>query len=123
MADAIPTPQDQKPAEARSTVVVEQPMSQWRALKEAGWWAGYDSTMLTLIGLLWLTALYWKIFGHPTASSIIILLLVNISVMLAWLIWAVFRCALFVLRLHAEMAMMPENSARIAAAFLSGKKT
>ena len=122
MADAIPNVPGEKETEVRSTVVVQQPLSQWNALKQAGWWAGYDTTMACLIGALWITAIYWRIFGHPAPSSLIILLLINANIMIAWLIWSVFRCALFVLRMHADIAMLPHEAARIAAAFLSGKK-
>lgn len=96
-------------------------MSQWTALKEAGWWTSFDWTMLVLIVTLWITAIYWKIFGHPTAGNLIALLLVNISLKLVWLICLVFRCSWFVLRLNADIATMPQESARIAVAYLSGQ--
>lgn len=123
MADAIPTPTDeQNKQEPRSTVVVQKPMSQWEALKEAGWWAGFDWTMSILLGAIWVTTLYWKIFGDPSLTALIVILLINVIIMLVWLLWAVMRCALFVLRLNADIATMPENAARIAVAFLSGKR-
>ena len=120
MADAIPSPADKQPP-TQSTVLIPQPMSHWTALKEAGWWTGFDWTMLILIIVLWVTALYWKIFGHPGTSSLIALLLVNISLKLVWLICLVFRASWFVLRLNADIATMPQESARIAVAYLSGQ--
>lgn len=120
MADAIPTPSDSQP-KAQSTVVVQQPMSQWSALKQAGWWTSYDWVMLTAIGILWLTAFYWKIFGNPSPEGFVAFLLVNISLLLIWLISLVFRCSWFVLRMHADIATLPHESARIAVAYLSGQ--
>lgn len=124
MADAIPStnPEKQPEQATRSTVIVQAPISQWQALKQAGWWAGFDWTMLGLIGVIWLTVLYWTILGQPTAMVIVIALLISIVIMLVWLLWAIFRCALFVLRLHADVAMMPESAARLAAAYLAGKQ-
>src|SRR5208337_4851965 len=115
MADAIPTPQDQQP-ETRSTVVVQQPMSQWTALKEAGWWTSFDTTMGVLILILWITALYWRLFGHPGTLGLIALLLINLNLIVIWLIALVFRASWFVLRLNADIATLPNESARIAVA-------
>lgn len=121
MADAIPTPADRQ-SKTQSTVVVQAPMSQWTALKEAGWWTQYDWIMLSLIGFLWVTAFYWKMFGNPDGNGLVALLLINVSLLLVWLISLVFRCSFFVLRLHAEIATLPEQSARIAVAFLAGQQ-
>jgi len=41
---------------------------------------------------------------------------------LIWLISLVFRCSWFVLKAHADIAMLPNASARIAVAYLSGQK-
>ncbi len=120
MADAIPTPTDKQP-ETRSTVVVQQPMSQWSALKEAGWWTPFDTTIGILILILWITALYWKLFGHPGVLGLIALLLINLNLIVIWLIALVFRASWFVLRLNADIATLPNESARIAVAYLSGQ--
>jgi len=121
MADAIPTPEGKQPP-TQSTVVVQQPMSQWSALKQAGWWTNADWTFLVLIAMLWVTFIYWKIFGNPTTEGLIAFLLVNVSVKLVWGIFLIFRCSWFVLRLNADVAVMPEESARIAVAFLQGQQ-
>lgn len=120
MADAIPTPTEKQP-NTQSTVVVQQPMSQWTALKEAGWWTSFDTTMGTLIGILWVTGLYWKLFGNPGTLGLIALLLVNLNLIVVWLIALVFRSSWFVLRLNADIATLPNESARIAVAYLSGQ--
>lgn len=121
MADAIPTPADKQP-QTQSTVVVQPPMSQWTALKQAGWWTSYDWMILGLIGLLWITFIYWKIFGNPTTMGLVAFLLINVSFKLIWIISLIFRCSWFVLRLNADIAVMPEESARIAVAFLQGQQ-
>lgn len=121
MADAIPTPEGKQPT-TQSTVVVQPPMSQWNALKQAGWWTSYDWMVLGLIALLWLTFIYWKIFGNPTASGLIAFLLINVSFKLIWIISLIFRCSWFVLRLNADVATMPDEAARIAVAFLQGQQ-
>lgn len=123
MADAIPSPPGQPQPKVQSTVVVQQPMSQWQALKEAGWWSGVDWTMIVLIGLVWLTGLYWKIFGDPGTLEFLALLLVTAILLLIWIVVLILRCSLFVLRTHADIATLPEASARIAVAYLSGPKT
>lgn len=121
MADAIPTPEGKQP-QTQSTVVVQPPMSQWAALKQAGWWTNADSVFVVIIAMLWITFIYWRIFGNPTTAGLIAFLLVNVSVKLVWLIFLVFRCSWFVLRLNADVAVMPEESARIAVAFLQGQQ-
>jgi hypothetical protein len=120
MADAIPTPPDKQP-KTQSTVVVQPPMSQWTALKEAGWWKPFDTAILGLIVAVWVTGFYWKMFGDPGTSGLVALLLANVSFKLIWLISLVFRCSWFVLRLHADIATLPQESARIAVAYLSGQ--
>ncbi len=96
-------------------------MSEWQALRQAGWWSAVDYTMLTLIGFVWLTGAFWKIFGQPTALSLIALLLVNISIKLVWAIIVIFRCSRFVLNVTADIHLMPEAAARITLAYLTGK--
>jgi hypothetical protein len=119
MADAIPSGNAQ-PVEPQSTVIVSPAMSQWAAMRQAGWWSGLDTTIVTLLSVLWLTALYWKVFGHPTMLVFIAFLLVTIALQLVWATILIFRCAWFVLRLNADVALMPEASARIAVAYLAG---
>lgn len=97
-------------------------MSRWEALKAAGWWTPYDWAMLGLLCLTWLTAIFWKIFGEPTALNLVAILLVNISFKLVWVISLVFRASSFVLTLTADVNMLPVHSARLAVAYLQGKK-
>ena len=128
MSDAVPTPIGQKPVPTQSTIIAQKPYTEWEALKEAGWWVPYDWCILVLLGMVWVTTGFWFIFSTVTPESlsrptvIITVLLFSITVKLFWLITLVFRCSRFVLKAHADVAMMPEASARIAVAYLSGKK-
>ena len=103
-------------------------MTQWQALKEAGWWTPYDWIMAGILLALWIVTGFWLLF-HPAspegASRMTVLLavfLASISLKLVWLISLIFRCSWFVLKMHADIAMLPTTSARIAVAYLSGKK-
>jgi hypothetical protein len=119
MADAIPTP---AAPTAQNTVVTQPPMTVWDALKAAGWWTAYDWIMFLLVSSAWLGIIAWKLFGSPTIIQLLTVVLIALSLKLAWLISLVFRCSYFVLRLNAELATLPEASARIAVAYLSGKQ-
>lgn len=128
MGDAIPTPPGQAPAPVQSTVVVPAPLTPWQALKEAGWWTRYDWAMLALILAMWVVTLFWLIFspasseGTPRSTTLLFVFLASISLKLFWLVSLVFRCSWFVLKAHADIAMLPQDAARIAVAYLSGKK-
>jgi uncharacterized PurR-regulated membrane protein YhhQ (DUF165 family) len=119
MPDAIPTPEDKQP-KMQTNIVVQAPMTQWTALKAAGWWVSYDWVMLGVIGVIFVTGIYWKIFGDPGAEGLIALLLATILILLVWIVSLVFRCSWFVLRLNADIATLPDQSARIAVAYLQG---
>jgi len=110
------------PDEAQKTPVVAPPISEWDALKNFGWWRNYDWVMVVLVALVWVTGIFWKIFAEPSVLNLVALLLVNISLKLIWVISLVFRCSHFILSMHADIHLMPEAAARMAVAFLQGKK-
>jgi hypothetical protein len=129
MADAIPTPAGEPQAPIQSTVVIKSPpLTQWQALKEAGWWTPYDWVMTGLIGLVGTTTAFWLIFSShgpesvPVTTGLILALLVKLDLLGIWIVSLAFRCSWFVLRVHADIAMLPHESARIAASFLAGKQ-
>jgi hypothetical protein len=128
MADAIPTPAGQTAPQAQSTVVVATQPSVWQALKEAGWWTRYDWVMVSLLAGLWVVTGFWLLFSTPRpegpthAVVLLYVFLASLSLKLLWLISLVFRCSWFVLKAHADIALLPHASARIAAAFLAGQK-
>lgn len=97
-------------------------MTRWEALKAAGWWTPYDWIMLSLVLFTWVTAMFWKIFAEPSALNLVAIFMVSISLKLIWLISLVFRASSFVLTLTADVNMLPVHSARLAVAYLQGKK-
>jgi hypothetical protein len=97
--------------------------TKFQALKERGWWQPLDWIMLGLFGSSLITLFFWRVFGAPTTLNVIAVLLVDILVALAWLIILSFRCACFVLETQADINLMPESAARIAAAFITGTGT
>jgi hypothetical protein len=128
MSDAVPTPIGQKPVPTQSNIIIPKPYTEWDALKEAGWWINYDWAVLITLATLWITAGFWFLFSTVTPEStpriaiFTVILLISVSIKLFWLITLVLRCSKFVLKAHAEIATMPEASARIAVAYMSGKK-
>ena len=127
MADAIPTPPGQTAPQAQSTVIAQPALTQWEALKEAGWWTRYDWIILSLILGLWIVTGFWLLFGRanpegtPRLTVQMLVCLISISLKLLWSISLLFRCSWFVLKAHADIAMLPHASARIAVAYLSGQ--
>ncbi len=97
------------------------PMSLWQALRAAGWWSGIDSTLSFLIVMVWVTGIFWKIFGDPGVLNLIALLLASLSLNVVWATIVGFRAARFVLDVRSDINLMPEAAARIAAAFITGK--
>lgn len=99
-------------------------MTTWQALKEAGWWTTYDWIMTGCLVALWVTTFFWLIFSVAESRilTLIVVLLISLSLKALWIVSLVFRCAWFVLKAHADIAMLPYSAARIAAAYLAGKK-
>ena len=91
-----------------------------QAAVQAGLLKPYDAAMAVLIFAIWITLLFWKIFGQPTQLDIIVLSLANISTTQFWLISLVYRCAWFVLQTRADINLLPFESARLAANFMTG---
>jgi uncharacterized RDD family membrane protein YckC len=91
----------------------------FEALKARGWWLPYDWAVVAALALTFVTLLFWRIFGSPTALNLIAVLLVNIFIALLWIISLVFRCACFVLETQADINLMPEASARIVAGYFN----
>lgn len=120
MADAIPTEPGKQP-KVQSTVIVQQPASQWGVLKQMGWWSKLDTTILALVAVCWITLLYWKLFGDPEFLHVIAFLLITIVMLLFWIAALIFRCSWFVIRMQADINLLPSEAARIAVAYLQGQ--
>ncbi len=96
-------------------------MTRWQALRAAGWIAGIDFAIMTVLGLFLLTGAYWGFFGSPTALQVIGLMLGAAIIMLLWIVILIFRCMDFVLSTQADINLMPETAARMAVLFMRGQ--
>lgn len=61
------------------------------------------------------TVIYWRIFGHPSANQLLALLLVTVVYFEVWLVALMFRIGVMILKVRADVNLMPEAAARIAA--------
>lgn len=101
-------------------MVVAQPMDRYQALRQIGWIQPLDFLMIAAIVLSLLTLLFWKIFGTPSPWNVLCCVLVAFSLLQIWSILLIFRCASFVVDLHAIIHLMPENAAKIVMSAYSG---
>lgn len=86
-----------------------------------GLFAAHDWVMLMLaVGSAGCIALL-GIFGQLTILKAIVCLLCSCFFLLAWLIVLIYRCLVFILDLHSDVALMPEAAARIAVGYLEGR--
>jgi hypothetical protein len=113
-------PSPEQTEKARMAAEMSLVPTKFQALKARGWWQPLDWIMLGIFGGSLVTLFFWWVFGTPTVLSLIAVLLVDILIALAWLIILSFRCACFVLETQADINLMPESAARIAAAFITG---
>lgn len=100
----------------------EKPMTRFEAQRKLGLFAPHDYVTVILLFILWITLAYWWLFGTPTANQLIGFALFNIFLMQAWSIILAYRCLVFCLDIQADINLLPEAAARIAAGFLQGKK-
>ena len=91
-----------------------------QAAVQAGLLKPYDAVMAAVIFCCWLFAAMWKLLGTPTPMDMIALALANIVFTQFWLISLVYRCAWFVLQTRADINLLPFESARLAANFMTG---
>jgi hypothetical protein len=110
-----PEPADKKPLPEIGGLIP----TKWEALKARGWWLPYDWAIVVLLVTTLVTLLFWRIFGSPTALNLIAVVLVDIFIAQLWLISLVFRCSCFVLETQADINLMPEAAARIAAGYFN----
>lgn len=90
--------------------------------RKLGLFAPHDAVTAGSLILGVVTMIFWCIFGSPTLERAMAFGLLLLIVMVAWLIVLVFRVLVFVLDMQADVNLMPETAARIAAAYLSGSK-
>lgn len=113
MPDTIPAP--------------EAPLSRFEAQRKLGLFAAHDIVMFSFI-VLCLAANLISLAGFALfrwdVNWMKMLLVFNLALVLgvAWLVVLVYRILVFILDLHAEVALMPEAAARIAAGYFEGRK-
>ena len=124
-----PTAASPTPTADSSVVLAQVSISQWQALKEAGWWTRYDWIIVSLILAVWVITGFWLLFSPADPEGVskkdLVLLavfLVSLELKMFWMLSLIFRCSWFVLKAHADIAMLPHASARIAVAYLAGKQ-
>lgn len=66
-----------------------------------------------------MTLVYWKIFGSPAAEQLIVVFLATIAYLQLWLLLVVLRIGVMILRARADINLMPETAARLAAQALT----
>lgn len=105
---------------AKESPQTPEKISRFEAQRRLGLFAGLDYTAFALILFCWMTLGFWALFGHPTALHFIAGLLITLALLMAWLIVLAYRVMVFVLDLHADVALMPEAAARIVVGYQHG---
>lgn len=103
-----------------NAILAQQQVTLFQALQATGWVQGYDYVVFTLIALVWVTLLFWKIFASPTLTDVLGCCLVNVVLMQAWTVSLMYRCMHFVLMVRADVNMLPTAAAKIVIAGMSG---
>lgn len=104
-----------------NVVAPEKPLTRFQAQRRLGLFAPLDYTVIAIILAAWITMGFWKLFGTPDTSSLILCILVNIFLTQCWLIVLVYRCLVFMLDVQADINLMPEAAARIVVGFWQGR--
>jgi hypothetical protein len=108
------------PGPQAATIAGPATMSRWEALRAVGWWKPFDWVIVFAVLSTWITVFFWWVFGNPTASKVIIVLLVNMGFVQIWTVMLSFRCSDFILNTRADINLLPHAAARIAVGYLSG---
>ena len=119
MATEIPSPVPQPPIAAAAE---QEAWTRWKAQKHFGLVGKID----WLLGGVMLAGVLGTILCAilPFVSLMAVLIVVGITLLFAavWIIILLYRTLIFVLDLHADVALMPESAARIVAGFFEGRK-
>lgn len=97
-------------------------LTRWQAQKQLGLVATYDYHVWTLIGALWVTLGFWKLFGTPTALHLLAFAIVNVALTQMYLVVLAFRILVMLLDVGASINLMPEAAARIVLGFWEGRR-
>jgi len=88
--------------------------AQTRALLTARLFQPIDAVFGGLLCLGAITVVYWWIFGHPSAEQLLVVLLAAILATMLWLIVVLFRLGVMLLRMRADIVLLPNQAAKIA---------
>lgn len=105
---------------AKEPLSAPEQVTRFQAQKNLGLFGPHDYVMLALIVFSWMVLGFWALFGQPTALHFIGAALVTLVLLMSWLIVLVYRVLVFVLDLHADVALMPEAAARIVVGYQQG---
>jgi len=102
-------------------------MSRFQAQRSLGVFAPLDFTVITLVFFAWMTLIFWKIFGAPQVTQLILFGIANLLVMQVWIMVLVYRAVIFIADTQADINLMPEAAARIVTNYfesgaIAGKK-
>ena len=117
---APPIPNVAPAASASAVIGPPAPADRWQALKQVGWWKTSDTVMLWLLLGQLIVGFFFMVFGRMTTNILLVGLLNECLILLAWAVILIYRCMDFVLQLRANVEMLPFDSARIAVGFLQG---
>lgn len=107
---------------AASKLNINGTPSKFDALRAFGWILPFDYVMVALLLGSVVTVGFYFLFGSPTVIKLVAFAIVDIFIFQVWIVSLVFRCSCFVLETQADINLMPEAAAKIAVAFLQGKR-
>ncbi len=86
-----------------------------KAIISSGLIRPLDGVFAFALALAAMTILYWRIFGSPTAAQMFVVLLAAVVFFQIWLVLILLRIGVMILQVRADVVLMPEAAARIAA--------
>lgn len=107
---------------AASKLNINGTPSKFEALRAFGWILPFDYAMVAMLAMSVVTVGFYFLFGNPTVVKLVAFAIVDIFIFQVWIVSLVFRCSCFVLETQADINLMPEAAAKIAVAFLQGKR-
>ncbi len=101
---------------------VAPPISREEALKKLGLFARHDYISMIFLIVSWIAWFaYLVLVPEPHWRLVVGWFGLNMLVASTWTIVLAYRGLIFTLDLHAEVALMPEASARIAVGYFEGR--
>lgn len=95
-------------------------MTRFEAQRKLGLFAPHDFVSAFLVLGLSAWAFAWVALGEPTLIHLACVMFGAVFVFMVWSVVLIYRAIIFVLDMQADVNLMPEVSARIAAGYLRG---